>query len=180
MLVGERLYLRPMEAKDVPYRVKWINDPVVRRTLNFDYPISEIGTQQWLQRVASDSNRKDFIACRIADDTPIGYAGFLNIDWKARKAESYFGIGEPSEWGKGYGTEMRRIQLRYAFTELGLNRVYAYVWTENEAMIALNMKVGFTIEGRLRQDVYSHGEYRDRYIMSMLREDYERIFGEET
>ena len=27
MLIGEQVYLRLMEDKDVPYKVKWINNP---------------------------------------------------------------------------------------------------------------------------------------------------------
>lgn len=172
MLFGERLYLRLMEEKDVPYKVKWINDPEVRKTLNFSYPVSEIATKQWLNKVALDSSRKDFIVCLKENDTPIGYAGLLNIDVKNSKAESYMGIGEKNCWGKGYAKETRILLLDYAFKELGLNKVYSYVWIENEKMINLNKSVGFKIEGKLEQDIFSHGEYRDRIIMGILREKY--------
>ena len=172
MILGERVYLRLMEEEDIPYKVKWINDPEVRRTLNFDYPISKIGTKQWLNRVSSDSTRKDFMVCLKENDLPIGYCGLLNIDIRNSKAESYMGIGNKNYWGKGYGKEIRKLLLDYAFQELGLNRIYSYVWSKNEKMINLNKKVGFKIEGLLRADIFSHGEYRDRYIMSILKEDY--------
>lgn len=172
MLLGNRIYLRLMEERDIPHKVKWINDPEIRRTLNFDYPISEIGTRHWLNRVTLDSSRRDFIVCLIKDDAPIGYGGLLNIDIKNSKAESYMGIGDRDYWGKGYGKEVRQVLLSYAFQELGLNRVYSFVWSENERMINLNINVGFEIEGLLKADVFSHGEYRDRYVMSILRENY--------
>ncbi len=172
MLESERIYLRLMEERDIPYKVKWINDPEVRRTLNFDYPISEVGTKQWLNKVALDNSRKDFIVCLKKEDIPIGYGGFLNIDIKNSKAESYMGIGNKDYWGKGYAKEIRRVLLEYAFEDLGLNKVYSYVWSENIKMINLNKSVGFEIEGLLRSDIFSHGQYRDRYIMSILKEDY--------
>ena len=161
-----------MEEKDVPYRVKWINDPEIRRTLNFDYPISEIGTKKWLHSVAGNPTRRDFIACDAETDKPIGYGGLLGIDIKNGKAESYMGIGEKNLHGKGVGFEIRKILLDYAFNELDLNKVYAYVWKENTPMIKLNEKVGFQIEGLLRQDILSHGEKRDRYIMGILKDEY--------
>ncbi len=170
MLEGERIYLRLMEERDIPYKVKWINDPEVRRTLNFDYPVSEVGTKQWLNKVALDGSRKDFIVFLKDQDIPIGYGGFLNIDIKNSKAESYMGIGDKECWGKGYAKEVRKVLLEYAFEELGLNRIYSYVWSENEKMINLNKSVGFEIEGLLKADMYSHGEYRDRYIMGILKE----------
>lgn len=172
MLKGENIYLRLMEEKDVPYRVKWINDPEIRHTLNFDYPISEIGTKKWLHSVAGNPTRRDFIACDVETDKPIGYGGLLGIDIKNGKAESYMGIGEKNLHGKGVGFEIRKILLDYAFNELDLNKVYAYVWKENTPMIKLNEKVGFQIEGLLRQDILSHGEKRDRYIMGILKNEY--------
>lgn len=175
MLFGNRIYLRLMEEKDIPYKVRWINDPQVRETLNFDYPISEIGTKQWLLKTVLDTNRKDFIVCLKENDVPIGYAGFLNIDLKNRKAEIYLGIGEKKHWGKGMAQEITSVQLKYSLKELGLKKIYAFTWTGNEKMIHVYKKLGFKIEGTLRQDVFSHGEHRDRVIMGILRDEYKRI-----
>ena len=172
MLSGKQVYLRLMEEKDVPYKVKWINNPEFRHTLNFDYPLSEISTKKWLHNVAGNPTRKDFFVCDIETDEPIGYGGLIGIDYKNGKAESYMGIGDQSYQGKGIGFEIRKILLDYAFTELNMNKIYAYVWKENSPMITLNEKVGFQIEGLLRQDILSHGEKRDRYIMGILKEEY--------
>lgn len=172
MLYGNYIYIRLMEDKDVSFKVKWINNPEIRHTLNFDYPLSELGTRKWLHNAASNSSRKDFIVCDKENDNPIGYCGFVDINYKNSKAESYMGIGEKSYQGKGIGFEIRKILLDYAFGELNLDKVYAYVWKENTPMVKLNEKVGFQIEGLLRKDILSHGEKRDRYIMGILKEEY--------
>jgi len=39
-------------------------------------------------------------------------------------------------------------------------------------MLELNKKVGFEVEGLLREDILSHGERRDRYVMGVLKEEY--------
>ena len=135
MLIGQNIYLRLMEECDIPYKVKWVNDSEVRRTLNFDYPISEVGTKNWLGKVILDNSRKDFIVCLRDNDLPIGYGGFLNIDIKNSKAESYMAIGDKIYWGKGFAKEIRKLLLVYAFDEIGLNKVYSYVWSENDKMI---------------------------------------------
>lgn len=172
MIIGKKAYLRLMEEKDIPYKVKWINDPNVRTTLNFDYPISEVGTRKWLNNVSNNPNRRDFFVCDLETDTPIGFGGLLNIDYKNSKAESYMGIGNLDFRGKGYGYDIRMMILDYAFKELNLNKVYAYVWENNPAMLNLNKKAGFEIEGLLRDDILSHGELRNRYIMGILRKEY--------
>lgn len=174
MLNGKNVYLRLMEESDVKYKVKWINDSEVRKTLNFDYPISEIGTKKWLNSVSGNPIRKDFIVCTKNEGKPIGYGGILKIDFKNSKAESYMGIGEKEQQGKGIGYEIRSLILEYSFNELNLNKVYSYVWEQNTPMIKLNEKVGFKIEGLLRQDVLSHGELRNRYIMSVLKSEYKK------
>lgn len=175
MLSANRVYLRLMEEKDIPYKVKWINDPEVRRTLNFDYPISEIGTKHWLNKVAQDSSRKDLIVCLKENDLQIGYAGFVSIDIKNSKAEIYAGIGNKDWWAKGLAQEIRRMQLYYGFYELGLNKIYTFNWIENKKIVHINKKLGFKIEGKLRKDIFSHGEYRDRYIMSILKENFDKL-----
>lgn len=172
MLTGERIYLRLMEAKDVAYKVRWVNDPDVNKTLALGYPISEIGTLQWLESVASDKTRRDFIVCLIENDMPIGFGGFIDIDTKNSKAETYMSVGHKDYWGKGYAGDIRNTLLEYAFKELGINRIYTYVWSENEKMLNLNKKAGFTTEGLLREDIFSHGEFRSSYIMSLLKSEY--------
>lgn len=178
MLEGKHVYLRPMEEKDIPFKVKWINNPKIRSTLNFDYPISEVGTRKWLHNVSGNPNRRDFFVCLKDTHEPIGFGGLINIDYKNSKAESYMGIGELKYHGKGYGYDIRRLILDYAFYELNLNKVYAYVWENNSAMMNLNKKAGFKIEGLLRDDILSHGELRNRYIMGVLKKDYLNLHSE--
>jgi len=177
MIKSDRVYLRLMERKDVPYKVKWVNDPDVRRTLFFQ-EISELGTEQWLNKVALDSTRKDFIICDLETDNPIGFASVVKIDLMNSKAETYLCIGDKEYWGKGYGTEVKRMLLRYVFIELGLNKVYSYNWVENKRMIEINKKLGFTLEGQLRKDIFANGEYKDRVIFSMLKEEYLKLIND--
>lgn len=172
MLTGDRVYLRPMEERDIPYKVRWVNDQDIRKTLSSDYPISEEGTRQWLRNIALDRTRKEFIVCLNEKDFPIGYGGFVNIDVKNSKAETYMVVGHKEYWGKGFAAEIRKLLLEYAFEELGLNRIYSYVWDRNEKMINLNKKFGFETEGLLRDMVFVRGEYRSLYVMSLLRKDY--------
>lgn len=174
MIAGQRVYLRLMEEQDVPFKVKWINDPDIHKTLNCDYPISVTGTTQWLRRVREDDSRRDFIICLIDQDRPIGYAGLLEIDRRNRKAEAYIGLGERDCWGKGYARETLELLKTNAVRELGLHRIYLYTWILNTRMIALAEICGFQIEGTLRADIFTHEEFRDRVLMSWIVEKQER------
>jgi len=163
-----------MERRDVPYKVQWVNDPEVKRTLFFD-EISEIGTDQWLTKVSSDGSRQDFMVCDPETDKPIGFASVVGIDRKNSKAETYICIGDKNYWGKGLGTEVKKMLMKQIFEELNLNRMYSYNWAENKKMIQINKDLGFTLEGQLRKDTYANGEFKDRVLFSMLKEEYQSL-----
>ena len=84
-------------------------------------------------------------------------------------------IGEKEYWGKGFAKETRILVLKYAFLELGLKKVYTYNWEKNDKIIGLNKKLGFKIEGTLRQHAFFKGEYRDYVIMGILQEEWEKV-----
>ena len=172
MLEGDFIYLRPMEVEDVPFRVKWINDEDVRKTLTVaDYPISKISTEQWLRKVVNDSSRKDFIVCLKTNDLPIGFAGLKNLDYRNCKTESMLGIGAKEHWGKGLGFDIKKALLIYCFDVLFLNKVYSHHLAENKYMININLKLGAKQDGYLRKDYFLNGVLKDRVIMSVLKDE---------
>jgi diamine N-acetyltransferase len=87
-------------------------------------------------------------------------------------AEVTRNLGEKSAWDKGYGTEATRLMVRYAFDTLNLNRVWLHVYEDNEHALHVYPKVGFRIEGRLRQSFFRDGRYWDTLVMAVLREEW--------
>jgi len=55
---------------------------------------------------------------------------------------------------------------------LNLNRISAGMVGENVASKRLFEKVGFTLEGTLREAFYLNGKYHDCYRYGILRKDY--------
>lgn len=171
MIYGQRIYLRAIEERDVPDRVRWFNAPDVREELHLVYPFSEVATRDWLRRVSVDERRKDFAVCSIEEDKTIGFAGIVDIEWRHAKAGTYIVIGDKALWGRGYGTEAQRLVVDYGFTELRLNRLYA--WTTNERIVRLKKSLGYRVEGVLRDDIFSKGQFHDRTFMAILAADFE-------
>lgn len=165
-----------MELADVKIKVRWVNSELVSKTLGFaDYPVSELATEAWLRKVASDDKRKDFIICLKENDEPIGFCGIKNIDLINQKAESYLAIGDVKYWGKGLGYETKKALLDYSFDHLNLNKVYSYHQADNMAMIKINLKLGAQKEGVLREDMRINGEMKDMVIISVLKQDYRNL-----
>ena len=168
MLCGDRIYLRLMEASDISLKVKWTNDPEIRETLIMDYT-SETKTKQWLQKASADGSRRDFMIVFKNNDQAIGFSSLKDIDYANSKAEMTICIGEKEYWGKGFALETRTLIINYAFTELGLNKVFTFNWVKNGRVIQLNEKLGFKVEGTLRQHIFFKGEFRDFYVMGLLK-----------
>ncbi len=70
--------------------------------------------------------------------------------------------------GKGIVTEAVELVVQFAFEQIGLHRVEAYVSTENSASIRVLEKSGFQQEGLLRQLLYINGQWVDHYMYARL------------
>jgi RimJ/RimL family protein N-acetyltransferase len=173
MIQGNLIYLRPMEIEDVKYKVEWVNDHEVRKTLVYsDYPASILGTEQWLRKVSGDPGRKNFMVCLKADHRTVGFAGVKGIDRVNLKCESFMGIGVKDYWGKGLGYDIKKALLEYCFSELQLNKVYSMHLADNQAMVRINLKLGGKLEGTLREDVWHNGKFHDMVIISVLKSEF--------
>lgn len=64
--------------------------------------------------------------------------------------------------------------LRFAFEELGLNRVEAWVRSSNGRVVTLTKKFGFKKEGVSRSCVRTvNGKFEDAVLFGLLREEFE-------
>jgi RimJ/RimL family protein N-acetyltransferase len=93
-------------------------------------------------------------------------------------------IGEPdlrvhlkrivaSEAGRGAGSRLLGSALDWLYTETETNRIDLDLFVENERARRAYEKLGFVVEGRLRDYHRSvDGRIRDALIMSILRKDW--------
>jgi len=170
-LIGNRIYLRPLEREDAPQFIQWVNDPEITRTLVFRAPINLQAEEDFIDKITRDEHSLTLGIALRANDQLIGGTGFHLIDWRNRQAS--FGILlDKAEWGKGYGTEVTALLVRHAFETLNLNRVWLHAYEYNERSIRVYEKVGFRKEGVLRQDNFREGRYWDTIIMAILREEW--------
>ena len=98
----------------------------------------------------------------------IGTVGFNALSIKHRRAEIGYEL-HPDYWRKGYTSEAVTAVLRYGFNELGLTRIGAVVFTENDASNQLLTKLGFEREGVLRDYMVQNGIAYDTYVYSSLK-----------
>ena len=162
--------IRKFERDDIPKKVEWINNPANNQFLHYDLPLEVEKTQKWFDNNIGRTDRFDAVI--EVDGVPCGTIGLLSIDRKNSKAEFYIAMGETSLKGKGVSTQATRLMIDYAFNVLLLNRVYSFIEVENIPSIKLVEKVGFIREGRLKNDIMSHGQPVDRFAYGICKEDY--------
>ena len=125
---GERVALGPLRRDLLPLYQRWMNDPVVGRTLAAGLrPLLLEDEQQWYDRRIGATDTVLF-QVYIRDGwrvtVPIGNGGLVGLDHQHGAAEFGILIGEKDCWDQGrYGTEATRLILDYAFNVLGLHNV---------------------------------------------------------
>jgi len=172
-LIGQRIYLRPLELEDAPQLAAYINDPEVRETLQMYRPVNQVFEKQFIERISKPENDVVLGIALRQDDRLIGATGLHGLSLKDRKASFGISIGAKDQWNKGFGSEALRLIVDYGFRTLNLNRILLHVYAFNERAKHVYEKAGFRREGAMRQDVYCNGEYHDVLIMGLLRQDWQ-------
>ncbi|MCP3764354.1 GNAT family N-acetyltransferase [Domibacillus sp. A3M-37] len=100
-----------------------------------------------------------------------GSIGFLYIDWNARKTEIGYWLGD-EYLGKGLTTKAAKLFINHSFEELDLRKVEINVASENLKSKAIPERLGFTAEGTIRNYEFLNGQYHDRIIYGLLKEEW--------
>lgn len=176
---GRRIYLRPIEMSDEPQLRCWINDPANWRTLDRFLPVNELGEREFIERLYKSAESLAVGIVVREGDRLIGVAGLHRISPANRSAVFGIVVGNRAYQSRGYGGEATRLMVRYAFSELNLNRVGLTVYADNERAIRAYRRAGFVQEGRLRQAYFRNGAYHDELQFGLLRYDWEEQAHEE-
>lgn len=105
-------------------------------------------------------------------DVLIGSVGFVYFDWKAARTEIGYWIDRGYE-GKGIVSKGCKALLDLAFNELELNRVEIRCSSRNVKSVAIPKRLGFKLEGHLRQSEFRNGEFHDFLIFGLLRSEWQ-------
>ena len=171
---GLLVLLRPLERADLNQRyLSWLNDPeVTRYTEAGMFPSTVEDLENYYRGVTG--SKSDVILAVVDKESGrhIGNVKLGPIHWVHRSATFGILIGEKECWGKGVGLEATRLMVEYGLQRLNLHRVDLGVFAEHEAAVRCYKKAGFRVEGRMREDLFQDGQYKDRLWMGLLRAEY--------
>jgi RimJ/RimL family protein N-acetyltransferase len=170
-MVGNRLYLSPINADDAENYIKWMNDEAVTKNFaQYSSVVSSKSELKWLFEPGSGVQRYAMVL--LDGDKLIGSISLHDINPLNRTA--FFGIfiGEEEHRSKGYGAEAIRLILNYGFKTMNLNNIMLSVHADNVAGISCYKKVGFREAGRRREWVFKDGKYVDVIYMDLLAREF--------
>lgn len=178
LLEGELVRLTALTKNDLPQLAEWFANMELRRLVDADQvvPWTLEDTRDWYDSVRQQRERYTFAIRTLADERFIGHANVRSIIWTSKYGKVGIAIGDPSLWGQGYGTDALRVLLKYAFMELGLNRVELKTLGYNTRAIRSFEKIGFQHEGALRQAICRDGKFYDIVQMAILRREWEALY----
>ena len=173
-LTTARLVLRPFRDADRRHVFELHSHARVMRYWDSPPWSDETQADRFLSRcrALSDNEAGARVAVERRDTGRfIGWIGLQHWDHDNRSANLGYVFAEYA-WGQGYATEAGRALLEWGFDVMDLNRVSAQTDTRNEASARVLTKLGFTLEGILRENVIVDGEVSDDATYSLLRREW--------
>lgn len=172
-LTGDGVTLCPADRSDLDFLYEHENDPRVRSSRAVVTPTSADQITARLGGTMGQNEESVGLLVR-AEDEPVGFVYLVREESNALEfqfAELAYWIAH-EHWNEGYATAAVAAILEYGFDELGLHRVKAATFADNEASQRVLEKVGFDREGVAREEAYVEGAWRDCVNYGLLESEW--------
>ena len=150
--------------------LEWLNDPEINRYLEVRF---EKNTKEKIFQYIQDCNEsqnRSLLAIRVKkDDIIIGNIKIDQINKNHKRAIIGILIGEKEYWGKGYATEAINLLCKYAFFDMGLEKLSAGCYSCNKASEHCFKKAGFVKVATLKNHWLCEGKWVDHIEMELSR-----------
>jgi RimJ/RimL family protein N-acetyltransferase len=176
---GRLVRLRPLRADD--WKQHYAEDRDSEAIRVFEARVQLPGTpeqiQEWIERKTKAVDEKSpTFAVETLDCTMVGTANIHGLNDRDGTFSLAIRIYRPFQ-RRGYAKDATRILLRYGFYELRCQKCNSATISSNEASIRMHLDLGFQIEGRIRRNAYTNGQYYDEVLFGMTREEFDASEG---
>jgi RimJ/RimL family protein N-acetyltransferase len=154
-----------VEKEDLSLLADWSNNP---EYLGEYIWLPQQSRAEWKKRYDNLASDTKWFFIEKKDGTKIG----TMFHWLIGNLLEISCVLSPSERGKDYGTEATEIMVDYLFLSKDIARIQAHTDAGNTVSQKVLQKVGFKKEGIIRKSVFARGEWRDRALFSILREEW--------
>jgi RimJ/RimL family protein N-acetyltransferase len=180
MFEGQLVRLRALEPGDAETLHRHLQDSeIARRDSRIHWPRSLAAIRRRLEPASGAASGDDQdLVIETLDGRLIGGIDIQSTDLRNGTFSVGIGLGERSEWGKGYAKEAMLLALRYMFHERRYQKCNISVYAFNTRALGLYRRLGFQDEGRVRRNYFSNGAYHDEIFLGMLCEEFDARYPE--
>lgn len=172
--LGDSVIMRPFRPGDAEsvFAAVSTNYDHLREFMHWATPEYSLDSARtFIEASIAAANEKSSLGFGLfSGEQLLGSIGFVKFDETAKKTEIGYWIQKDFE-GKGLISRACRLLIDYAFGELGMNRIEIRCSTENKRSAAIPQRLGFTLEGTLRQSV-RNGRFHDFAIYGLLADEW--------
>ncbi len=173
MASPEPVRLVRMSDEHLAATCRWLQDSrKLRDQLDCPTPPTVEGNADYWRNKWRETSREDY-AILSASGEHVGNCGLAGIDRQRRKAELWMYLGTSYSRGRGLGSSALRQLIALGFRELGLNRIWLRVLSNNPGAERFYASNGFVVEGRLRQDTIYNDTGIDSILLSILANEFD-------
>ena len=174
MYIGELVKLRDYGKEDIESAKNFINDPEVKQYVEpgIPYLYTLANEEKWYESISARSDIYHFAIEDRKTGKYIGGCGINEVDWKNSKVVVGIFIGDADYRNHGYGTDAMKVLVKFIFEQMNINKIKLGAYSFNQRAIKCYEKVGFKVEGVLKEELFRNGRYHDIIEMSIFKRDY--------
>jgi RimJ/RimL family protein N-acetyltransferase len=165
--------LAPLSVEHAERMYRWMCDPEVSKNIGLRSEPSLEKTISWIHNQLQDTHSRPFAV--LLQNDHVGNVVLDQIDSYLESARLSIYIGEPTARRSGVGLTAIYQALFEGFMQDNLYKIWLTVHTRNFAAIKTYSRLGFQLEGILRDDFWIDGERVSALYMGILRQDFARV-----
>ncbi|MRX27682.1 GNAT family N-acetyltransferase [Kangiella sp. HZ709] len=167
------LSFRQLKNSDKELYISLYTDPIVMQYIA--EPLSKTTAARMFEAQlkpwgVKSTHMLNLVITEISSDLDIGVCGVVTRSLLSKQAEVGM-VFLPEFHSKGYGTETLTRLSKYAFKELGYNKLSGPPFPSNKASIKIMQKSGYKFEATLRQNQFLNGKYHDTPFYTLLKDE---------
>lgn len=174
MYRNDRIKLRGFRKEDASKLVELRDDfDAVKSFIGSPFPVNLQTEEEWISNMYPPGLKEKIylVAEEMETGVFIGYCIANKINYINRNSEVGFIFHKDSR-GKGFFRDVNVLFYNYLFNEINLFKVYTFVLVENKKALDMYLKLGFKIEGEIKEHIYQDGKYKDVYFVSLYSNNF--------
>jgi RimJ/RimL family protein N-acetyltransferase len=165
---GNNLFIRKLEYSDLDRTWEWLHRPDIYSKIGVQVPFTKSDQEKWFAKLQNDKAKIVFAVCQNIDNKHIGNMSLDMIDRRHQNARLSIFIADKAARSRGCGSEALGLLEQYAFSIIGLHKIWCKTDAGYPEILAFYKKSGFREEGTLREHEFKDGQFIDKIMLAKI------------